>query len=556
MASNIELARAAKLLPIQDIALNLGIPPGDVHQYGPWKAKISLDHIASRSNDANGKLILVTAMSPTPAGEGKSTTTVGLGDALNRIGRRAIVCLREPSLGPCLGMKGGAAGGGYAQVVPMEEINLHFTGDLHAVGSAHNLLAALIDNHIYWGNGLDLDVRRITWRRVMDMNDRALREIVTSLGGVANGFPRETGFDITVSSEVMAVLCLTTSLADLGRRLGNIVVGRTLDKAPVTAAALEAAGAMTVLLRDALMPNLVQTMENNPAIVHGGPFGNIAHGCNSVVATTAALKLGEYAVTEAGFGADLGAEKFFDIKCRKAGLVPAVAVIVATLRALKMHGGVRLDELDRENVEAVGSGFANLARHIANVGRFGVPVVVAVNSFASDTAAEFEMVVRLCRQLDVEAVRCTHFAEGGAGAVDLAEKVVFLAENTTPKFSLLYPDDLPLWDKAQTIARTIYGADDIVADKVVRDQFSVLEDEGYGSYPICFAKTQYSFSTDPNLKGAPTGHLVPIRELRLAAGAEFVVAIAGDIMTMPGLPRVPAANRVGLDADGNVVGLF
>jgi formate--tetrahydrofolate ligase len=556
MATNIELARAAKMRPIQEIALDLGIPPGDVHQYGPWKAKISLDHIAQRANGRTGKLILVTAMTPTPAGEGKSTTTVGLGDALNRIGKRAIVCLREPSLGPCLGMKGGAAGGGYAQIVPMEDINLHFTGDLHAVTSAHNLLAALIDNHIHWGNALNLDVRRITWRRVMDMNDRALRGIVTALGGVANGFPRETGFDITVASEVMAVLCLTSGIADLERRLGNIVVGRTLDKAPVRAAALEAAGAMTVLLRDALMPNLVQTMENNPAIVHGGPFGNIAHGCNSVLATGAALKLGDYVVTEAGFGADLGAEKFFDIKCRKSGLVPDAAVIVATLRALKMHGGVRLEELDKENVEAVSVGFVNLARHIANVRRFGVPVVVAINSFAADTEAEFNMAAELCHQVGVTAVRSTHFAEGGKGATDLAEKVIHLAENAIPQFTLLYPDEMPLWEKAQTIARTIYGAEDIAADKAVRDQFNMLQNEGYGSYPICFAKTQYSFSTDPNLKGAPSGHIVPIRELRLAAGAEFIVAIAGDIMTMPGLPRVPAANRVGFDAEGNIIGLF
>jgi formate--tetrahydrofolate ligase len=556
MPSNIEIARAAKMRPIQEIALGLGIPAGDVHQYGQWKAKISLDHIGARAGGRDGKLILVTAMTPTPAGEGKSTTTVGLGDGLNRIGRRAMVCLREPSLGPCFGMKGGAAGGGYSQIVPMEDINLHFTGDFHAVTSAHNLLSALIDNHIYWGNGLAFDTRRISWRRVMDMNDRALREIVCSLGGVANGYPREAGFDITVASEIMAILCLAQDLADLQRRLGNIVVGQTSEKKPVTAAALEAAGAMTVLLRDALMPNLVQSIENNPAFVHGGPFANIAHGCNSALATKAALKLADYVVTEAGFGADLGAEKFFDIKCRKAGLAPAVAVIVATVRALKMHGGIKLDALGEENVEAVSKGFANLARHIRNVGQFGVPAIVAVNVFASDTKAEFDAIAAQCKELGVDAVRCTHFADGGKGAAELAEKVAALAEGGTSQFRTLYPDDMPLWDKTRTIARSIYGAEDIVADKVVRDQFRALQAEGYGAFPICMAKTQYSFSTDPNLKGAPSGHVVAIRELRLAAGAEFIVAITGDIMTMPGLPRVPAANKIGLDADGNVVGLF
>jgi formate--tetrahydrofolate ligase len=556
MPSNIEIARAAKMRPIQEIALGLGIPPGDVHQYGPWKAKISLDHIGARADGADGKLILVTAMTPTPAGEGKSTTTVGLGDGLNRIGKKAMVCLREPSLGPCFGMKGGAAGGGYSQIVPMEDINLHFTGDFHAVTSAHNLLSALIDNHVYWGNQLAFDTRRISWRRVMDMNDRALREIVCSLGGVANGYPREAGFDITVASEIMAILCLSQDLADLQRRLGNIVVGQTSERKPVTAAALEAAGAMTVLLRDALMPNLVQSIENNPAFVHGGPFANIAHGCNSALATKAALKLADYVVTEAGFGADLGAEKFFDIKCRKAGLAPSVAVIVATVRALKMHGGVKLDALGEENIEAVNKGFANLARHIRNVGQFGVPAIVAVNVFASDTKAEFDAIAEHCRELGVDAVRCTHFADGGKGAAELAEKVAALAEGGTSQFRTLYPDDMPLWDKARTIARSIYGAEDIVADKVVRDQFRALQGEGYGAFPICMAKTQYSFSTDPNLKGAPSGHVVAIRELRLAAGAEFIVAITGDIMTMPGLPRVPAANKIGLDADGNVVGLF
>ncbi len=556
MLSNIEIARAAKMRPILEIAENLDIPPGDVHQYGPWKAKISLDHIEGRAGKPDGKLILVTAMTPTPAGEGKSTTTVGLGDGLNRIGKRAMICLREPSLGPCFGMKGGAAGGGYSQVVPMEDINLHFTGDFHAVTSAHNLLSALIDNHIYWDNALGLDVRRIAWRRVMDMNDRALREIVSSLGGVANGFPREAGFDITVASEVMAILCLAKDLADLERRLGNIVVGQTRERKQVTAAELEAAGAMTVLLKDALMPNLVQTIENNPAFIHGGPFANIAHGCNSALATSAALKLADYVVTEAGFGADLGAEKFFDIKCRKAGLRPAAAVIVATIRALKMHGGVKLEDLGKENVAAVEKGFANLARHIRNIGQFGVPAVVAVNTFASDTQAEFDAVAALCTGLGVDAVRCTHFAEGSKGSEALARKVVALAEGGGSQFRTLYPDDMPLWNKVETICRAIYGADEAVADKSVRDQFRHLQDQGYGAFPICMAKTQYSFSTDPNLKGAPSGHVVPVREVRLAAGAEFIVVITGEIMTMPGLPRVPAANKIGLDAEGNVVGLF
>jgi formate--tetrahydrofolate ligase len=556
MQTNIEIARAARMRPILEISSRLEIPPGDVHQYGPWKAKISLDHVRRSASRPTGKLILVTAMTPTPAGEGKSTTTVGLGDGLNRIGKRAMICLREPSLGPCFGMKGGAAGGGYAQVVPMEDINLHFTGDFHAITAAHNLLSALIDNHVYWGNKLDLDLRRISWRRVLDVNDRALREIVTSLGGVANGFPREAGFDITVASEIMAIFCLATDLADLERRLGNIVVGQTREKKKVTAADLEAAGAMTVLLKDALMPNLVQTLENNPAFIHGGPFANIAHGCNSALATGAALHLADYVVTEAGFGADLGAEKFFDIKCRKAGLAPSAAVIVATIRALKMHGGVKMDEIGKENVAAVEKGFANLARHIRNVGQFGVPAVVAVNTFASDTLAEFDALAALCRDLGVEAVRCTHFADGSKGTEELAHKVVALAEGGHAQFRTLYPDEMPLWDKVETICRSIYGADEAVADKVVRDQFRQLQDDGYGGFPICMAKTQYSFSTDPNLKGAPSGHVVPVREVRLAAGAEFIVVVTGEIMTMPGLPRVPAANKIGLDADGNVVGLF
>ena len=556
MQTNIEIARAAKMRPILEIAQNLDIPPGDVHQYGPWKAKISLDHVRKNDDKPKGKLILVTAMTPTTAGEGKSTTTVGLGDGLNRIGKRAMICLREPSLGPCFGMKGGAAGGGYAQVVPMEDINLHFTGDFHAVTAAHNLLSAMIDNHVYWGNALGLDLRRISWRRVLDVNDRALRQIVTSLGGVANGFPREAGFDITVASEIMAIFCLATDLADLERRLGNIVVGQTRERKNITAADLEAAGAMTVLLKDALMPNLVQTLENNPAFIHGGPFANIAHGCNSALATGAALRLADYVVTEAGFGADLGAEKFFDIKCRKADLAPSAAVIVATVRALKMHGGVKMEDIGKENVAAVEKGFANLARHIRNVGQFGVPAVVAVNTFASDTKAEFDMIESQCRALGVDAVRCTHFADGSKGSEELAHKVVALAEGGKAQFRTLYPDEMPLWEKVDTISRQIYGADEAVADKNVRDQFRALQDAGYGAFPVCMAKTQYSFSTDPNLKGAPSGHVVPVREVRLAAGAEFIVVITGEIMTMPGLPRVPAANRIGLDKDGNVVGLF
>ena len=556
MKSDIEIARAASMKPIMDIAGALGVPTDAVLQYGPYKAKISLDYVSSLAGKPDGNLILVTAMTPTPAGEGKTTTTVGLGDGLNRIGKNAIMCLREPSLGPCFGMKGGAAGGGHAQVVPMEDINLHFTGDFHAITSANNLLAALVDNHIYWGNGCAIDVRRVAWRRVIDMNDRALREIVCSLGGVANGFPREAGFDITVASEVMAILCLAMDLEDLERRLGNIVVGYTRDKTPVTAKEIEAAGAMTVLLKDALMPNLVQTLENNPAFVHGGPFANIAHGCNTVLATRTALKLADFVVTEAGFGADLGAEKFFDIKCRKAGLKPAAAVIVATIRALKMHGGVKKEDLGLENVDAVRKGLANLGRHIRNVGQFGVPAVVAINAFTSDTEAEFNAVQDYCTELGVEAIPCTHWADGGKGTEALAKKVVALSDSGRSQFRPLYDDDLPLWDKVRTIARSIYGAEDIVADKAVRDQFRQLQDQGFGTFPVCMAKTQYSFSTDPNLKGAPTGHVVAIREVRLSAGAEFIVVITGEIMTMPGLPRVPAANSIRLDETGNVVGLF
>jgi formate--tetrahydrofolate ligase len=554
--SDIEIAREARMKPIMEIGGKLGIPEKDLIPYGHTKAKVSLDYIDSLAAKKDGKLILVTAINPTPAGEGKTTTTVGLGDGLNRIGRKAMVALREPSLGPCFGMKGGAAGGGYAQIVPMEDINLHFTGDFHAITSAHNLLSAMIDNHIYWGNELAIDTRRVAWRRVMDMNDRALRQIVCSLGGVANGFPREAGFDITVASEIMAILCLSTSIADLERRLGQIVVAARRDKGQVLARDIKAPGAMTVLLKDALMPNLVQTLENNPAFVHGGPFANIAHGCNSVMATKSALKLADYVVTEAGFGADLGAEKFFDIKCRKAGLNPAVTVIVATVRALKMHGGVAKDELKKENLEALRKGLANLGRHIENVKKFGVPIAVAVNHFISDTDAEIDAVRAYCREHGVEAFKCTHWADGGKGTEALARHVADLADKATAQFKPIYNDDLPLWEKVLTIAREIYRADDIVADKSVRDQLRGYESQGYGKFPICMAKTQYSFSTDPNLKGAPSHHVVPIREVRLSAGAEFIVVICGDIMTMPGLPKAPAAEIIGLDAKGQIAGLF
>jgi len=554
--SDIEIARAAKLDPIVDVAKRIGINQESVFNYGHHKAKISLDFIDSLKSKPEGKLILVTAMTPTPAGEGKTTTTVGLGDGLNAIGKKAIICLREPSLGPCFGMKGGAAGGGFSQVVPMEDINLHFTGDFHAVGAAHNLLSALIDNHIYWGNELGIDVRRITWKRVVDMNDRSLREIVSSLGGPGNGYPRETGFYITVASEVMAILCLANDLEDLTRRLGNIVIGYTREKNPITANDLNASGAMTVLLKDALMPNLVQTLENNPAFVHGGPFANIAHGCNTVLATKTALKLGEYVVTEAGFGADLGAEKFFNIKCRKAQLTPSVAVVVATIRALKMHGGVSKDELGKENVEAVKSGLDNLGKHIRNIGQFGVPVVVAVNNFTSDTDSEFNAIKQYCAELNVEAILCKHWAEGSSGASDLAKKVVQIAESGSAQFRTLYDDSVSLWEKTNTIAKSIYGAAEIIADKAVREQFKQLQDSGYGKFPICMAKTQYSFSTDPNLKGAPTGHVVPIKEIRLSAGAEFLVVVAGEIMTLPGLPKIPAANSIQLNKENQIEGLF
>ena len=555
MKSDIEIARASSMKPIVEVASKIGIPQDSVLNYGNYKAKISLDFIKSLEQKPDGKLILVTAMTPTPAGEGKTTTTVGLGDGLNAIGKKAIICLREPSLGPCFGMKGGAAGGGFSQVVPMEDINLHFTGDFHAIGAAHNLLSALIDNHIYWGNELGIDVRRITWKRVLDMNDRSLREIVSSLGGPGNGYPRETGFDITVASEVMAILCLAQDLQDLERRLGNIVIGYTREKVAITASDLNASGAMTVLLKDALMPNLVQTLENNPAFVHGGPFANIAHGCNTVLATKTALKLADYVVTEAGFGADLGAEKFFDIKCRKAKLTPSAAVIVATIRAIKMHGGIAKEDLNKENLKAVDAGLANLGRHIKNVESFGVPVVVAVNNFTSDTEAEFQIVKNYCEGLGVEAILCTHWEKGSSGTSNLAKKVVELAESNSQRFKPIYEDSISLWEKVNVIAKSIYGASEVVADKLIRDQFKNYEAAGYGNFPICMAKTQYSFSTDPNLKGAPSGHVVPIREIRLSAGAEFFVVVLGSIMTMPGLPQAPAANSIRLQ--GSVIeGLF
>lgn len=553
---DIDIARAASMKPIGEIAHGLGIPDASVHAYGRHKAKVGFDFIATLGDRPEGKLILVTAITPTPAGEGKTTTTVGLTDGLNHIGKRAIGCIREPSLGPCFGMKGGAAGGGHAQVVPMEDINLHFTGDFHAITAANNLLAAMVDNHIYWGNTLQIDPRRVFWRRVMDMNDRALRQIVSSLGGVSNGFPREDGFDITVASEVMAIFCLSRDLADLERRLGNIVVAQTRDKKNVTARDIGAAGAMTVLLKDALMPNLVQTLENNPVFVHGGPFANIAHGCNSVLATATALRLGHYVVTEAGFGADLGAEKFFDIKCRKAGLKPAAAVIVATVRALKMHGGIAKDQLKAENVDAVRRGAANLARHIANVKAFGVPVVVGINRFSEDTDAEIAAVQKAAEAEGARAILCTHWADGGRGAAELAQEVVRLADGGQAKFRTLYPDDMPLLDKVRTIATSLYGAADVSADRAVLDRLAEIERSGFGHLPVCMAKTQYSFSTDPKLVGAPSGHTVTIREVRLSAGAEFVVVITGDIMTMPGLPRVPAANTIRLNEKGLVEGLF
>jgi formate--tetrahydrofolate ligase len=554
--SDIEIARAAQKKPIQEIGAKLGIPSEALLPFGHDKAKIGADFIKGLGGRPQGKLILVTAINPTPAGEGKTTTTVGLGDGLNRIGKRAAICIREASLGPCFGMKGGAAGGGYAQVVPMEDMNLHFTGDFHAITSAHNLLSAMIDNHIYWGNELEIDARRVAWRRVLDMNDRALRDTVTSLGGVANGFPRQTGFDITVASEVMAILCLASDLDDLQRRLGDMIVAYRRDRSPVRARDLKADGAMTVLLKDALQPNLVQTLENNPAFVHGGPFANIAHGCNSVVATMTALKLADYVVTEAGFGADLGAEKFMNIKCRKAGLAPDCVVLVATVRAMKMNGGVAKADLGTENVDAVVRGCANLGRHIENVKGFGVPVVVAINHFAGDTEAEIEAVTRFAAEQGSEAHLCRHWAEGSKGIEALANRVAEIAESGAAQFAPIYPDAMPLFEKIETIARRIYRADAVLADKKIRDQLHAWEAEGYGDLPICMAKTQYSFSTDPNLRGAPTGHSVPVREVRLSAGAGFVVAICGEIMTMPGLPKVPAAEAIGLNAAGEIEGLF
>ena len=556
-ASDLEIARAARLRPIGEVAAErLGLAPDSLIAFGRDKAKVDTAIIPGLADRPDGKLVLVTAVTPTPAGEGKTTTTVGLGDGLAAIGKRAAVCLREPSLGPCFGMKGGAAGGGYAQVVPMEDINLHFTGDFHAVGAAHNLLAALVDNHIYWGNARGIDPRRIAWRRVVDMNDRALRRIVSSLGGVANGFPREDGFDITVASEVMAILCLADGPGDMRTRLGNIVVGETRARERVRASDLAAAGPMTALLRDALKPNLVQTLEGVPAFVHGGPFANIAHGCNSVMATRTALKLADYVVTEAGFGADLGAEKFFDIKCRKAGLAPDCAVVVATVRALKMHGGVARRDLAMENAEAVERGAANLARHVENVRRFGVPAVVAVNRFSADTPAETAALEGVCAGLGVEAVMADHWAQGGAGAADLARAVARIVERGEARFRPLYPDDMPLWEKLRTVAQEIYGAADIAAEPRVRARFDELQDAGFGHFPVCVAKTQYSFSTDPEAKGAPDGHIVPVREVRLAGGAGFAVAVCGDIMTMPGLPRRPAAEGIGVDARGRIEGLF
>ena len=554
--TDIEIARAAQKKPIQEIGARLSIPTEALLPYGHDKAKVGQDFITGLADRPDGKLILVTAINPTPAGEGKTTTTVGLGDGLNRIGKKAAVCIREASLGPNFGMKGGAAGGGYAQVVPMEDMNLHFTGDFHAITSAHNLLSAMIDNHIYWGNTLGIDERRVTWRRVMDMNDRALRDVVVSLGGVANGFPRQTGFDITVASEVMAILCLASDLADLERRLGDMIVAYTRDKAPIYCRDIKADGAMTVLLKDAMQPNLVQTLENNPAFVHGGPFANIAHGCNSVIATRTALKLADYVVTEAGFGADLGAEKFMNIKCRKAGLAPAAVVIVATVRAMKMNGGVAKADLGAENVAAVKAGCANLGRHIENVQGFGVPVVVGINHFAGDTEAEIAAVKDYVAGLGSEAILCRHWAEGGAGIEDLARRVAELADGGSADFKTLYPDEMGLMEKIETIATRIYRAGSVTADAGVRAQLKAWEDAGYGHLPVCMAKTQYSFSTDPSLRGAPEGHVIPVREVRLSAGAGFVVAICGEIMTMPGLPRVPASETIRLNAAGLIEGLF
>lgn len=554
--SDIEIAREAQKRPIQEIGSKLGIPSDHLLPYGHDKAKVSQEFINSVQENDSGKLILVTAINPTPAGEGKTTTTVGLGDGLNRIGKKAAICIREASLGPCFGMKGGAAGGGYAQVVPMEEMNLHFTGDFHAITSAHNLLSAMIDNHIYWGNSLEIDERRVVWRRVMDMNDRALRDIVTSLGGVSNGFPRQTGFDITVASEVMAILCLATDLEDLQKRLGDIIVAYRRDKSPIYCRDIKADGAMTVLLKDAMQPNLVQTLENNPAFVHGGPFANIAHGCNSVMATTTALKIADYVVTEAGFGADLGAEKFMNIKCRKAGLTPSVVVVVATIRAMKMNGGVAKSDLGDENVEAVVKGCPNLGRHIENVKSFGVPVVVAINHFVTDTDAEVQAVQDYVSEMGAEAILCKHWEKGSEGTVELAKRVSEIADTDSGNFAPLYNDEMSLFDKIETIAKRIYRADEVLADAKIRNQLKEWETAGYGGLPVCMAKTQYSFTTDPNVRGAPTGHSLPIREVRLSAGAGFVVVICGEIMTMPGLPSKPASESIMLNETGQIEGLF
>lgn len=554
--TDIQIAREANKLPIREIGDKIGIPESSLVPYGHDKAKVSAEFIKASASNKDGKLILVTAINPTPAGEGKTTTTVGLGDGLNAIGKKAMICIREASLGPCFGMKGGAAGGGYAQVVPMEDMNLHFTGDFHAITSAHNLLSAMIDNHIYWGNALEIDSRRVVWRRVLDMNDRALRQITASLGGATNGFPSEAGFDITVASEVMAILCLAKDLEDLEKRLGDIIVAYRRDKSPIYCRDIKADGAMTVLLKDAMQPNLVQTLENNPAFVHGGPFANIAHGCNSVIATKTALKLTDYVVTEAGFGADLGAEKFLDIKCRKAGIAPSAVVLVATVRAMKMNGGVAKEDLNAENVAAVEEGCANLGRHIENIKKFGVPVVVAINHFTLDTDAEVAAVQKFVSAQGSEAIVCKHWANGSAGTKELAERVVDIIDRDEANFSPIYPDDMSLMKKIETIATEIYRADGVVADQAIRDQLKAWEDAGYGNLPICIAKTQYSFSSDPTLRGAPTGHSIPIREVRLSAGAGFIVAICGAIMTMPGLPRVPSAEAICLNADGQIDGLF
>ena len=554
--SDLEIASAANKISIDKVAATIDITDKDLIKFGDDKAKISSSLIEKLKKNEDGKLILVTAISPTPAGEGKTTTSVGLVDGLCHIGKKAMICLREPSLGPCFGMKGGAAGGGYAQVIPMTDINLHFTGDFHAIGAAHNLLSALIDNHIHWDNQLNIDPRRITWKRVVDMNDRSLRDITCGLGGTGNGIPRQSGFDITVASEIMAVFCLASDIDDLQKRIGNIVIGYTKDNEPVRAKQLKADGAITALLKDAFKPNLVQTLENNPAFMHGGPFANIAHGCNSVVSTKTALKLADYVVTEAGFGADLGAEKFFDIKCRKSGLKPDAVVLVATTKALKMHGGVKKEELNIENIQAVVKGCENLGRHIENIGKFGVPVIVAINDYVTDTAEEHKQIINFCKNVGVQCKISSHWEKGGEGASDLAKEVAKIADSNSAEFKTLYPDNMSLWDKTEHIAKNIYGAAEIIADKKVRNQFLKLEKDGFGDYPVCMAKTQYSFSTDPLLMGAPKGHEVPIREVRLSAGAEFIVVVCGEIMTMPGLPRVPSAEAIGLDENKEIKGLF